>query len=184
MKMESQSLSTQEKKSVDFSKDIIGWGADLDPSVRPGVPRDKAPYIGVETLYPKDIEQQIPHIKIHQSTEHQKLTPVFGTSCPPSGISGAIRNFAYTYSEGRMTHWLLLLFADRVNVIEDLALDLSKGRLPNLWREMGLSSELKYNKKNFIKNIMLASVGIIGIFALVRSSRRVITKAQNGYELA
>jgi hypothetical protein len=74
------------------------------------VPRDKAPQLGVEKLYPP-IEPQVPHVKIHKSTEHGKLTPVFGTSCPPSGISGRIRDYAYTFSEGRLARWLMLMFA-------------------------------------------------------------------------
>ena len=45
-----------------------------------------------------------------RSIEHKFLTPVFGTSCPPKGLSGAIRKLAYRrYSEGRAAHWLLLL---------------------------------------------------------------------------
>jgi hypothetical protein len=27
--------------------------------------------------------------------EHKFLTPVFGTSCPPRGVSGALRKLAY-----------------------------------------------------------------------------------------
>lgn len=47
------------------------------------------------------------------------LTPVFGTSVPLTGLSGAIRRVAYgRYSEGRAAHWLLLLAADRVNAGE------------------------------------------------------------------
>ncbi|MCW2526411.1 MAG: hypothetical protein JWM76_1271 [Pseudonocardiales bacterium] len=44
------------------------------------------------------------------------LTPVFGTSCPPHGLSGTIRRLSYRrYSEARAAHWLLLLLADRVD---------------------------------------------------------------------
>src|SRR4051812_22242988 len=77
-----RALNTNERLSLDLSKDIRGWGSDLDPNDRPGVPMDKAPDLGVEHLY-LDIEPQIPKFKIHKSTEHARLTPVFGTSCPP-----------------------------------------------------------------------------------------------------
>jgi hypothetical protein len=51
--------------------------------------------------------------------EHAFLTPVFGTSCPPKGASGALRKYAYAkYSEARAAHWLLLLAADRVDAVE------------------------------------------------------------------
>jgi hypothetical protein len=46
------------------------------------------------------------------------LTPVFGTAQPPSGVSGAIRRYAYSYSEGRTAHWVLLIAADRVDAWE------------------------------------------------------------------
>jgi hypothetical protein len=96
-----RSLTSQERKSIDLSSSIKGWGSDLESGKRPGVPRDKAPDLGVEVLYP-DIEQQMSCVKIHKSTEHAKLTPVFGTSCPPAGLSGPIRDFAYKFSEGRL----------------------------------------------------------------------------------
>jgi hypothetical protein len=113
------------------------------------VPRDKAPQLGVEWLYPP-ITQQVPKFKIHKSTEHGKLTPVFGTSCPPSGLSGRIRDFGYRFSEGRLARWLTLMFADRVNVVEDIVTDLAHGHVPNIPKEMGLRSELRYNRAAFL----------------------------------
>ena len=81
------SLTSQEREHVDRAQEIAGWGSDLDPGVRPGVPRDKAPLLGAESLY-IDITEQFPPHRIHKSTEHAKLTPVFGTSCPPRWLSG------------------------------------------------------------------------------------------------
>ncbi len=95
------SLTTQQRQAIDLATNIRGWGSDLDPARRPGVPRDKAPETGVETLSPP-IEQQVPKIRVHKSTEHARLTPVFGTSCPPFGLSGRIRDLGYTFSEGRL----------------------------------------------------------------------------------
>src|SRR4051812_22216628 len=83
-------LTTRQRQQVDLSSHIKGWGSDIDPSKRPGVPRDKARELGAEVLYPP-IEQQLPRTKIHKSTEHARLTPVFGTSCPPAGVSGLLR---------------------------------------------------------------------------------------------
>ena len=68
-----RSLTTDERRNIDLSDRIKGWGSDLDPRVRPGVPRDKAPELGSETLYPP-IEAQVPRVKIHKSTEHGQLT--------------------------------------------------------------------------------------------------------------
>src|SRR5687767_9337143 len=87
------SLTTAQRREIDLSSEIPGWGSDLEPGRRPGVPRDKAPDIGPESLYPP-IMQQVPRVKIHKSTEHARLTPVFGTTCPPRGLSGGLRDLA------------------------------------------------------------------------------------------
>src|SRR4051812_30031263 len=94
------SLTTQKRRAINLASKINGWGSDLDFKVRPGIPRDQAPDLGVEDLY-INVEQQKPHFKIFKSTEHGRLTPVFGTSCPPRGLSGLIRDFAFNFSEGR-----------------------------------------------------------------------------------
>lgn len=163
-------LTTLDRRTIDLSDSIKGWGSDLDPALRPGVPRDKAPEIGGESLYP-DIPQQTPTVKIHKSTEHARLTPVFGTACPPRGISGALRDVAYRYSEGRFTRWLTLLLADRVDVVEDVASELAHGRVPNLVREMGLRSEWRYNRDAVIRKAVIAGVGLATLMLYARSRR-------------
>jgi hypothetical protein len=162
-------LTTRERQQVDFSSSIDGWGSDLDPGRRPGVPRDKAPQLGVEWLYPP-ITQQVPKTKIHKSTEHGKLTPVFGTSCPPRGLSGAIRDFGYKFSEGRLARWLTLMFADRVNVVEDLVTDLAHGHVPNIPKEMGLRSELRYNREAFVRKTAM-TLGFAAFLVVVWRAR-------------
>jgi hypothetical protein len=167
-----RSLSTAERRDVDLSRHIAGWGSDLEPARRPGVPRDAAPDIGPETLYPPTIPRQVPRIKIHKSTEHGKLPPVFGTSCPPTGLSGRMRDFAYHYSEGRMLRWLTLMAADRVNMIEDIVNDLAHGHIPNIPKEMGIRSELRYNARGFAKKVVVTGIAIALVAAYVRSRRR------------
>jgi hypothetical protein len=172
-----RSLTTQERQEIDLSSSIKGWGSDLDPKVRPGVPRDKAPELGVEVLYPP-IEQQYPRVKIHKSTEHGRLTPVFGTSCPPIGLSGLMRDIGYTYSEGRLARWMTLMAADRVNVVEDLLSDLAQGRIPNVLKEMGAKSELKYNPAGFAKKAMIAGLCVAAVmaYAQVRRERQLTAR--------
>jgi hypothetical protein len=97
---------------------IPGWGADLDPSDRPSVPRERFDpgATGAHWDFPERQPEKWPR---ERSIEHAILPPVFGTSCPPAGLSGVLRKFAYArYSEGRAAHWLLLLGADRVDAIE------------------------------------------------------------------
>ena len=165
------SLSTEQRRSVDLADTINGWGSDLDTAKRPGVPRDKAPEIGVESLYPR-IQQQVPKVKIHKSNEHGKLTPVFGTSCPPRGLSGRMRDAAYKYSEGKMAHWLMLMAADRVDVVEDVASDLARMQVPNLVKEMGLKSEWEYNRHGFITKIAVSTIAVAALMVLMRGRSR------------
>ena len=165
-----RSLTTDERRSVDLASSIPGWGSDLDPARRPGVPRDKAPELGVERLYPP-FEQQPTNVKIHKSNEHGQLTPVFGTSCPPAGLSGLIRDHAYTYSEGRLTRWMALMLADRVNVVEDLLSDVAHMRLPNLVKEMGLRSQWRHNRDGVLKATAIAVLCAAAYVAYSRSRR-------------
>lgn len=97
---------------------IPGWGADLDPKDRPAVPRERFDpgASGAHWDFPERQEEKWPR---ERSIEHKFLTPVFGTSCPPRGVSGAMRKYAYRkYSEGRAAHWLVLIAADRVDAWE------------------------------------------------------------------
>src|SRR5919107_5662193 len=97
---------------------IPGWGADLDPADRPSYPRERfAPEAtGAHWEFPERQPEKWPR---ERSIEHQMLTPVFGTSTPPRGLSGVIRKHAYArYSEARAAHWLLLIAADRVDAWE------------------------------------------------------------------
>ena len=166
-----RSLTTAERRNLDLSPRIPGWGSDLERARRPGVPRDHAPDIGPETLYPP-IPRQLPRSTIFKSTEHGRLTPVFGTSCPPSGLSGRMREMAYHYSEGRMLRWLTLMAADRVNMIEDIVNDLAHGRIPNIPKEMGLRTELRYNPRGLAKKVAITGLAVVLVAAYLRSHRR------------
>ena len=97
---------------------IPGWGVDLDPADRPSHPQERFdPGLnGAHWHFP---ERQVEKWPRERSIEHKFLTPVFGTSCPPKGLSGAMRKWAYaSYSEGQAAHWLILMAADRVDALE------------------------------------------------------------------
>jgi len=138
---------TAEKPKIARSSDelrqtIVGWGADLDPANRPSVPMEKLDpsASGAHWTFP---ERQVPTYEREKSTEHRFLTPVFGTVCPPRGLSGAIRRYAYTFSEARSAHWTLLVLADRVDVVENRVMDILRLAPPNMVAEMGLGAEIK-----------------------------------------
>jgi len=95
---------------------IPGWGADLDPADRPSYPRE------IDGLAQTGADGELPELQSggeerERSLEHARLTPVFGTAQPLSGLAGAVRRYAYErHSEGKAAHWLLLIAADRIDV--------------------------------------------------------------------
>jgi hypothetical protein len=123
----------------DLRARIPGWGADLDPADRPSYPREQP---GIETGAHWDFPERQPEKwPRERSVEHAFLTPVFGTSTPPRGASGAIRKYAYKYSEGRAAHWLLLVAADRVDAWESHLRSFATLRPDNPVTETGVLSE-------------------------------------------
>ena len=144
---------------------VHGWGADLDPADRPAYPKE-APS-NVTSVRGEVGVRQVPHVKIFKSSEHPDLTPVFGTTCPPSGLSGKIRELAFQYSEGRQKHWLLLMLADRVNVVEGLIDDLAHGKVPNWGRERGWNVRLKHTnpERKRDRPLLIAAAGV-GLLAV------------------
>jgi hypothetical protein len=146
---------------------INGWGIDADPENEPTYPMKK--YTGDDhrrlnyerpPLQPVDME-------VLHSNERPNVSAVFGTSVPPSGLSGMIRRYAFRYSEGSWNHWLPLILADRINVVEGIIDDLTQGIIPNIWAERGWNAEWKYNRKGMIRNIAIgAAVGTVFLTAL------------------
>ena len=120
---------------------IPGWGVDLDPKDRPAVPRLQfdQDLSGAHWEFPERQPETWPR---ERSMEHKFLTPVFGTSCPPKGVSGVLRKQAYRrYSEGRAAHWLLLIAADRVDAWESHLRSFASLRPDNPLTETGVASE-------------------------------------------
>ena len=74
-------------------------------------------------------------VEVLHSNERPDLTSVFGTSTPPSGPSGSLRRLAFRYSESSYGHWLPLVLADRVSVVEGVVGDLKHGHVPNILAE-------------------------------------------------
>jgi hypothetical protein len=87
-------------------------------------------------------------------------------------LSGLIRDFAYRFSEGRLVRWLTLMLADRIDVVEDIVGDLSRLRVPNIPKEMGLGAQLKYNRAGLAKGAAIAAVCVAGYMVYSRSRRR------------
>ena len=128
----------------ELRKRIPGWGVDLDPADRPSVPKLKfqEDFTGAHWEFPERQPEKYPR---ERSVEHGMLTPVFGTAQPPSGVSGVIRRYAYTYSEGRTAHWLLLIAADRVDAWEHHLKSFLTLRPDNPITETGVKAEFTHH---------------------------------------
>jgi hypothetical protein len=130
------------ESSEQLRRRIPGWGVDLDPKDRPSVPKlqFRPDLTGARGEFP---ERQPEHRPRERSIEHKFLTPVFGTACPPKGLSGVIRRTAYRkYSEGRAAHWLLLIAADRVDAWESHLRSFATAHPDNPITETGVRSEV------------------------------------------
>ena len=124
---------------------IPGWGVDLDPKDRPSVPRERfdPEASGAHWDFPEQQPEKWPR---ERSNEHKFLTPVFGTSCPPRGVSGAMRKYAYKrFSEARAAHWLILLAADRVDSFGSHLRSFVTLRPDNPITETGVRSEFTHH---------------------------------------
>jgi len=149
---------------------IQGWGADLDRKDRPAVPMERMPARFINPQ-PGQPEQQVETVEVLVSNERPGITPVFSTKQPPSGLSGMIRRLAFKMTENDVRHWLLLLAADRVNMVEGIGQDLLSGKVPNVLAEMGIKAEFQHNKAGLAKKVVVAGAVAGGVWYLLQRRR-------------
>ena len=150
---------------------IKGWGVDADPQNDPTYPmkhRNDGEHAGYSWERPP---QQPITTEILHSNERPNVTSVFGTSTPPSGLSGMIRRFAFRYSESSYGHWLPLMLADRVSVVEGVLGDIKHGHVPNVFSELGWKAEWKHNRTSLVRRILVRVALIIVTVTYFRSRR-------------
>lgn len=150
---------------------IKGWGVDADPENEPTYPMKKYTGDDHQRLNWERPPQQQATVEVLHSNERPNLSAVFGTSVPPSGLSGQLRRYAFKYSESSYGHWLPLLLADRVNVIEGIIDDIRKGHFPNIFVEKGGKAEWKFNRSGVLTKIALAVTATTVLVLLSRKSR-------------
>jgi hypothetical protein len=164
-------VKTESPALVDTSA-IPGWGVDADPRNDPTYPmRDQAGDHGLTRHWNRPSIQE-PQVEILQSIEHIRRPAVIGTSTPPSGVSGLLRRAAFRWSESHWLHWLMLMGADRINVIEGVIDDLAHARIPNVPREMGIRSELQFNKRNLVSKVAVGGALSAAALVLIWRSKR------------
>jgi hypothetical protein len=115
--------------------------------------------------------QQPITVEVLHSNERPDLTSVFGTSAPPSGPSGAIRRIAFRYSESSYGHWLPLVLADRVGVVEGILDDFRHGHVPNVFAERGWKAEWRHNRIGLARRVLVRAALISAAVAYVRNRR-------------
>lgn len=161
-----------DNRTEDKSALINGWGIDANPDNDPTYPM-KNRTDEEQKGYSWDRPTQQPvQVEILRSIERPNISAVHGTSTPPEGLSGQIRRFAFRYSESSWGHWVPLVVADRVNVIEGIIKDLKMGIVPNIFAEKGWKAEWKYNKKGLITKVLVTAAITYGVVKLLSRKDR------------
>lgn len=153
-------------------KNIKGWGVDADPENEPTYPMKN--YTG-DDHHRSQWERpalQTPTQELLKSNERPTLSAVFGDGPPPSGISGNLRRYAFKYSESSYGHWLPLLLADRINVIEGVVDDLKQGHIPNIFAEKGWKAEFKHNPKGLAVKVAINVAIAVFVYSLFSGKKR------------
>lgn len=173
-------MMTDETKPSEFKNirggdhsHIKGWGIDADPQNDPTYPIKKRTDEEIEGYSWERPQQQTLNIEVLRSVERPNITAVFGTSMPPSGLSGSIRRLAFKKSESSYGRWLPLVLADRIGEIEGIVEDLKRGHIPNMFKERGWTAEWKYNRRNFVlKAATVTLITATGILLMSRNNKK------------
>lgn len=150
---------------------IKGWGIDADPKNDPTYPMKHRTESGQDGSTWDRPTLQVEDVEVLKSIERPSLPAVFGTSVPPSGLSGLIRRYAFRYSESHYGHWLPLLLADRVNSVEGIIDDIAHGKVPNIFAESGWGAQWKYNKPALVRKVAIMSIATVGILAYLNRGK-------------
>jgi hypothetical protein len=165
--MEALTINTQ-NRMIDPSQ-VTGWGIDANTENDPTYPmknRNNGEHEGYSWDRPP---QQEAEVEVLHSNERPNLSAAFGTTLPPSGLSGMIRRGAFKFSEDSYSHWLPLMLADRIQVFEGIASDLARGHIPNIFSELGWKAEWKHNRKALVTKVVVgAAVAGLAIALLSR----------------
>src|SRR3712207_5717299 len=156
-----------EKRVIDPLQ-VKGWGVDANPENDPTYPmknRNNGEHAGYSWERPP---QQPINVEVLHSNERPNVSATFGTSTPPAGLSGLIRRAAFKYSESSYGHWLPLMLADRIGVVEGILGDLAHGHVPNIPGELGVKAEWHHNRKNLVTGLLVGAA-VISAAAYLRN---------------
>ena len=152
---------------------IKGWGVDINPKNDPTYPM-KDPRTDVEQFgytWERPAQQPVT-VEVLHSNERPNVSAVFGTASPPTGLSGMLRRYAFTHSENRLMHWIPLVVADRVNVVEGIIDDFLHGTVPNIPKEKGCKADLEVNRAGLAQKVLVAAAVTTAVVLLMTRSKR------------
>ncbi|RYZ52770.1 MAG: hypothetical protein EOP49_08840 [Sphingobacteriales bacterium] len=152
--------------------DVNGWGIDADPENEPTYPIKNWTGDDHKRLDYEREPQQPVTVEVYHSNERPGLTRVFGTSVPPSGFSGKMRKHAFKYSENHYGHWLTLMAADRVQVIEAFIADIKRGYIPNILAERGFGADWKYDRKKTIVKLAVVTLSLTLLLLALKKKKK------------
>jgi len=90
---------------------------DIELERRPGVPMEHEPHrVPIANWTFPERQRRVRGVT--HGVEVKDLTPVFSSAVRPRGFSGYLRRRAYKVPGHHPAHWMTLLLADRVDVIE------------------------------------------------------------------
>lgn len=148
---------------------IKGWGIDANPKNDPTYPMRQRTDDSKSNRWQRP-PLQPETVEVLKSIERPTLTSVYGTSSPPKGLSGMIRRLAFKFSEGSIGHWLYLLLADRVNMVEGVVSDVAKGQVPNFFVESGMKAQWKHKPEVVVEKVLIG-IAVVGIFMLLKPKK-------------
>jgi hypothetical protein len=82
-----------------------------------------------------------------------------------------LRRYAFKHSESSYGHWLPLMLADRIGVVEGVLDDLKRGYLPNVFAEGGWKAGWKHDRTSLVRRVVVRVVVISAIVAYLSSRR-------------
>jgi hypothetical protein len=165
--LQERTAAAASKSPIDPAR-VVGWAVDADSENDPTWPyRDRSNDEGPTRHWERPPLQRS-EVEILQSIEHVRTPAVFGTAVPPRGLSGLVRRGAFRWSESNWLHWLLLMGADRINVVEGLVEDLARAKIPNIPAEMGIRSEWKHNRKGLAMKVGVTAAVSAATFLLLK----------------
>lgn len=148
---------------------IPGWGVDAETRNDPTWPmRDRSQSPGSDWPHPSP---QQGNAEVLQSVEYKARPAVYGLGPQPRGLSGMMRRAAFRFSENNWWHWLLLLGADRVDMVEGIGTDLATGHVPNLPAETGMAAAWRHDTRGQILK-WSAIAAVVTVVMVARNRRR------------